>query len=74
MAYNVEGKEGAQIQCSSYLNFEGSDQPWLMDECPTVGNVSTGLLKKYAFAIFSGWHLVLQNKKHGKQKVGFCLS
>lgn len=51
---------------------QGSDQAWLMDGCPTVGNVSTGLLRKYAFALFPGWHLVLENKKQRKQRVGFC--
>lgn len=71
MAYKVEGKERGQTQSSSCIDSEGSDQPWLMDECPTVGNVSTGLLKKCAFAVFSRWHLVLQNKKHEKQKVWF---
>lgn len=53
---------------------QGSDQAWLMDGCPAVGNVSTGPLRKYAFAVFSGWHLVPENKKHGKQRVGFCPS
>lgn len=40
----------------------GSDQAWLMDGCPVVGNVSLGLLRKYSFAIFSGWHLLLESK------------
>jgi hypothetical protein len=39
-----------------------------MDGCPVIGNVSMGLVRKYVFAIFSGWHLVLDNKGHGKQK------
>lgn len=54
------------------LSRHGSDQAWLMDGCPVVGNVSTGLLRKYSFAVFSGWHLLLQSKTRGKQGVGFC--
>lgn len=52
----------------------GSAQAWLLDGCPVVENVSTGLLRKYSFAVFSGWHLLLESKTRGKQGVGFCPS
>ena len=53
---------------------QGSGQPWLMDGCLAVGNVSMGPLRKYARAVFSGWHLALDSKKHGTSRVEFCFS
>lgn len=53
------------------LSSSGSDQAWLMDGWPVVGNVSTGLVRKSVFVIFPGWHLVLGHEEHGNKEPQF---
>lgn len=43
-----------------------AEQASLMDGCPVVGKVSMTLVRKFAFALFSGWHLRnMENKELG---------
>lgn len=43
-----------------------AEQALLMDGCPVVGKVSMTLVRKYAFALFSGRHLRnMENKELG---------